>query len=58
MMSRHAELTASYRSAAGLGFDELIDRRETRDALLAALQRARNVQQQAAEPVRRTTITP
>jgi len=55
---RHAELTASYRSAAGLGFDELIDPRETRDALLAALQRARNVQQQAAEPVRRTTITP
>jgi acetyl-CoA carboxylase carboxyltransferase component len=55
---RHAELTASYRSAAGLGFDELIDPRETRDALLAALRRALNVRQEAAEPVRRTTITP
>ena len=32
--------SASYRSASGLGFDELIDPRETRDALLHALQRA------------------
>jgi acetyl-CoA carboxylase carboxyltransferase component len=55
---RHAELTASFRSAAGLGFDELIDPRDTRDALLAALRRALNVRQQAAEPVRRTAITP
>ncbi len=55
---RHAELTASFRSAAGLGFDELIDPRETRDALLDALQRALHARQQAAEPVRRPAITP
>ncbi len=55
---RHAELTASFRSAAGLGFDELIDPRETRDALLAALLRALNARQQPAEPVRRAAITP
>jgi acetyl-CoA carboxylase carboxyltransferase component len=55
---RHAELTASYRSASGLGFDELIDPRETRDALLGALERALNARQEIAQPVRRTTITP
>lgn len=33
---RNAELQASYRSAEGMGFDELIDPRETRDALLAS----------------------
>jgi acetyl-CoA carboxylase carboxyltransferase component len=55
---RDAELTASFRSAAGLGFDELIDPRETRDALLGALQRALSARQRAAEPVRRTSITP
>lgn len=55
---RRAELTASYRSAQGLGFDELIDPRETRDALLDALGRAINARQQVAEPVRRVTITP
>jgi acetyl-CoA carboxylase carboxyltransferase component len=55
---RLAELTASYRSAAGLGFDELIDPRETRDALLDAVQRARHARQQPAEPVRRPAITP
>jgi acetyl-CoA carboxylase carboxyltransferase component len=55
---RHAELTASYRSAQGLGFDELIDPRETRDALLHALRLSLSARQQAAEPVRRVTITP
>src|SRR5262249_40387357 len=55
---RHAELTASFRSASGRGFDELIDPRETRDALLGALERALNARQQVAQPVRRTTITP
>jgi methylmalonyl-CoA decarboxylase subunit alpha len=55
---RHAELTASLRSAAGLGFDELIDPRETRDAVLAALRRALHARQQPAEPVRRAGITP
>ena len=55
---REAELTASYRSADHLGFDELIDPRETRDQLLAALQRGLRSRQAAAEPVRRTVILP
>lgn len=55
---RKAELQASYRSAEHLGFDELIDPRETRDALLAALQRGLYSRQAAAEPVTRTVIMP
>jgi acetyl-CoA carboxylase carboxyltransferase component len=55
---RKAELDASYRSAEHLGFDELIDPRETRDALLVALQRGIYSRQAAAEPVCRTVITP
>lgn len=55
---RNAELQASYRSAEGMGFDELIDPRETRDALLAALLRGLSSRQVAAEPVTRTVIMP
>ncbi len=55
---RNAELQASYRSAEGMGFDELIDPRETRDALLASLQRGLSSRQAAAEPVTRTVIMP
>jgi acetyl-CoA carboxylase carboxyltransferase component len=55
---RDAELQASYRSAEGMGFDELIDPRETRDALLASLQRGIYSRQAAAEPVTRTVILP
>ncbi len=55
---RNAELQASYRSAEHMGFDELIDPRETRDALLASLQRGLSSRQAAAEPVTRTLITP
>jgi acetyl-CoA carboxylase carboxyltransferase component len=55
---RDAELSASYRSAERLGFDELIDPRETRDALLAGLQRGLYSRQIAAEPVTRTVIMP
>jgi acetyl-CoA carboxylase carboxyltransferase component len=55
---RDAELEASYRSAEHLGFDELIDPRETRDALLAGLQRGLCSRQEAAEPVSRTVILP
>ena len=55
---RKAELEASFRSAQHLGFDELIDPRETRNALLAALQRGIYSRQAAAEPVSRTVITP
>src|SRR3984957_13666632 len=55
---RDAELQASYRSAEHMGFDELIDPRETRDALLAALLRSLSSRQAAAEPVSRTVIRP
>ncbi|OBG65012.1 MULTISPECIES: acyl-CoA carboxylase subunit beta [unclassified Mycobacterium] len=55
---RDAELQASYRSAEHLGFDELIDPRETRDALLGALLRGLSSRQAAAEPVSRTVILP
>jgi acetyl-CoA carboxylase carboxyltransferase component len=55
---RDAELQASYLSAERMGFDELIDPRETRDALLASLQRGLSSRQAAAEPVSRTVIMP
>jgi len=55
---RELELQASYRSAEHLGFDELIDPRETRDALLASLIRGLSSRQAAAEPVSRTVIMP
>src|SRR6201998_957685 len=55
---RDAELQASYRSAEHMGFDELIDPRETRDALLASLLRCLSSRQAAAEPVTRTVIMP
>ena len=55
---RKAEVEASFRSASHLGFDDLIHPEETRDALLAALQRAILSRQVAAEPVSRTVITP
>ncbi|MGO9354949.1 MAG: acyl-CoA carboxylase subunit beta [Mycobacterium sp.] len=55
---RDAELQASFRSAEQMGFDELIDPRETRDALLASLQRGLRSRQAAAEPVSRTVILP
>lgn len=55
---REGELQASFNSAENLGFDELIDPRETRDALLSALQRGLLSRQSAAEPVTRTAILP
>jgi acetyl-CoA carboxylase carboxyltransferase component len=55
---RDAELSASYESAGQLRFDELIDPRETRDALLATLTTALSVRQSAAQPVRRPVIMP
>ncbi len=55
---REAELQASYRSAEGLGFDELLDPRHTRDALLDALALAIHTRQKAPEPVSHTAITP
>jgi acetyl-CoA carboxylase carboxyltransferase component len=55
---RDAELQASYSSASRLGFDELIDPRETRDVLLAALDLALSRRQAAPEPKARFGITP
>jgi acetyl-CoA carboxylase carboxyltransferase component len=55
---RRAEIEASYRSAATLSFDELIDPRETRNVLLDALERALHRRQGAAEPAARTAIWP
>lgn len=55
---RRAELDASYNSAMRLGFDELIDPRETRDVLLDALDLAVNRRQTPAAPVARVGITP
>lgn len=55
---RRTELEASYNSASGLGFDELIDPRETRNVLLHALERALYRRQAAPEPVARVGIVP
>ena len=55
---RDAEVSASYGSAAGFGFDELIDPREIRDRLLHALERALFRRQAPAEPVERIGIAP
>jgi acetyl-CoA carboxylase carboxyltransferase component len=55
---RRAELEASYRSAGSLGFDEMIDPREIRNALLHALERALHRRQAAPEPVARIGIPP
>ncbi len=55
---RRAELQASYRSAEGLGFDELIDPRQTRNALLDALTRGLWARQEPAAPVSRIGIVP
>jgi methylmalonyl-CoA decarboxylase subunit alpha len=55
---RDAEAQASYRSAGGLGFDELIDPGETRNVILQALTRALSARQAAPEPTLRPPITP
>lgn len=55
---RRAELDASYNSAMRLGFDELIDPRETRDVLLDALDLAVNRRQTPAAPVARVGVNP
>jgi acetyl-CoA carboxylase carboxyltransferase component len=55
---RGAELEASYRSAQRLGFDEMIDPSEARDAVLGTLNRVMWRRQAPAAPVQRTAITP
>jgi acetyl-CoA carboxylase carboxyltransferase component len=57
-MLRNMELQASFGSARTLGFDELIDPRETRNILLHSLERALFRRQAPAEPVARIGIAP
>ncbi|MCB0996398.1 MAG: hypothetical protein KDB21_14980 [Acidimicrobiales bacterium] len=55
---RQAELDASYRSASTLGFDELVDPRELRNALLHGLRLSAQRRTVAPEPVSRVGIMP
>jgi acetyl-CoA carboxylase carboxyltransferase component len=55
---RQAELESSYRSASGLGFDELIDPRDLRNAVLDGLDLSARRRALPAEPVARFGITP
>jgi acetyl-CoA carboxylase carboxyltransferase component len=55
---RGAELQASYSAAGRLGFDELIDPRETRDVLLGALGLALSRRQATPTPKARYGIPP
>ncbi len=55
---REAETQASYRSAGNLGFDELIDPKETRNAVRTALLRATSSRPGSPGPVLRPPITP
>ena len=57
-MLREVELQASYSSASSLGFDEMIDPRETRNVLLESLERALSARQSAPEPVARIGVMP
>jgi acetyl-CoA carboxylase carboxyltransferase component len=57
-MLRTMEVEASFRSAEGFGFDEMIDPRETRNILLHSLERALYRRQSPAEPVARYGIVP
>ena len=54
---RLAELDASWRSAEGLGFDEIVDPRELRNVLLPVPE-GPSRRQAPAEPVSRTAIMP
>lgn len=53
-----AENESSYRSAGGLSFDDLIDPRELRNCVLAALAVSAQRRKGIAEPVARTGLTP
>jgi acetyl-CoA carboxylase carboxyltransferase component len=57
-MLRDMELQASFGSAKGYGFDELIDPRETRNIVLHSLERALYRRQSPAEPKARIGIMP
>ena len=55
---RRAEEESAYRSASALSFDEVIDPRDTRDAILASLEVSARRRGQPCEPKARTGITP
>ncbi len=55
---RQAELESSYRSASGLGFDELIDPRDLRNAVLAGLELSARRRMESPQPKARIGITP
>ncbi len=55
---RRAEEESAYRSASALSFDEVIDPRDTRNAVLAALAASVRRRSHPAEPKARTGITP
>ena len=55
---RRAELESSYRSASGLGFDELLDPRDLRDAVLTGLEVSARRRTGPVGPVARVGVTP
>ena len=55
---RQAEMESSYRSASGLGFDELIDPRDLRNAILSGLGASARRRMGSPEPKARVGITP
>ncbi len=58
VLLRQAELESSYRSAQGLGFDDLLDPRQLRNVLLDALDVAVARRAMQAEPVQRVGYLP
>lgn len=55
---RQAELESSYRSASGLGFDELIDPRDLRNAILTGLELSARRRADSPQPKARVGVTP
>ena len=55
---RRAEEESAYRSASALSFDEVIDPRDTRNAILAGLEVSARRRSQAPGPKARTGIAP
>jgi acetyl-CoA carboxylase carboxyltransferase component len=58
VLLRQAELESSYKSARGLGYDDLIDPRDLRDVLLAGLEIVVARRDAAPSPVRRVGYLP
>ena len=55
---REQELKSSYNSATALSVDEMLDPRETRNALLSSLSLAMTRRQKAAKPRRYSAVMP